>query len=127
VQCYRTSLHAESPVFCLKDFGRASPWTAWERKTLVAITESLRRFRGKSTQLNLGGCWKSSCRHPSSGSHSDCIWESPWSNLVTYTVRGTVRLPILQGGRVEAEVSSADAVIRQTKEEIRSTKLHSAF
>jgi len=46
-----------------------------------------------------------------------------WSNLFTYTVRGTVRLPILQGGRVEAEVSSSDAVVRQINEEIRGIKL----
>jgi outer membrane protein TolC len=45
-----------------------------------------------------------------------------WSNMMTYTVRATVQLPILQGGRVEAEVSSADTSIRQAGEEIRSAK-----
>jgi len=46
-----------------------------------------------------------------------------WSNRFTYTVRGTLWLPILQGGRVEAEISASDAVVRQINEEIRSIKL----
>lgn len=48
---------------------------------------------------------------------------TPWNNIATYTLRGTLRLPILEGGRVAAEVSSADAVIRQATEEIRSVRL----
>ena len=47
---------------------------------------------------------------------------SVWSNISTYTVRATVQFPILQGGRVEAEVSSADTLVRQANEEIRSAR-----
>lgn len=48
---------------------------------------------------------------------------SVMNNVSTYALRGSVRLPILQGGRIEAQVRSAESVIRQTEEELRQTRL----
>ncbi|HWB95511.1 MAG TPA: TolC family protein [Bryobacteraceae bacterium] len=48
---------------------------------------------------------------------------SMWNNVSTYALRGSVRLPILQGGRIEAQVRSAEAEIREVEEEVRKTRL----
>lgn len=64
-------------------------------------------------------------RYPTFGFTADFgrTGNSVANNISTYTVRGGVQVPILQGGRIKAEVRSAEAGIRRTEEEIRSLTL----
>ena len=97
----------------------ASVSLALERRPeLKAAQARLRAARAEKEKAQSG-------RYPIVGVATDFgrMGNTPWDNLFTYTVRGTLRFPVLQGGRVDAEVSAADAVIRQVNEEIRSLRL----
>jgi len=64
-------------------------------------------------------------RYPTIGMAADFgrLGNSFANNVSTYSARLVVHIPILEGGRIEAEVAAANARMKQAEEELRETRL----
>jgi outer membrane protein len=64
-------------------------------------------------------------RYPTVGVAADYgrLANSLVNNVSTFSARLVVRLPIFEGGRIEADISSANARVKQVEQELRETRL----
>jgi len=64
-------------------------------------------------------------RYPTVGFSADygVLGDSIARNVSTYTVKGSLNFPILQGGRIKGEIESADAKYKQVEQELQQVKL----
>lgn len=98
----------------LKEIAAAEQVALGSRPEMLAVQSRL-----EAARLEIGGAKAE--RLPTVGFAADygVIGERIGRNLSTYNVRGTVSMPIFQGGRIQAEVQQATSRFQQVEQEKR--------